>query len=85
MGICENENSGKLFKTAADMEKHTKYHCGAEVGNPFTSNNEEGGARRKTAYGFGIPKEDMFTIKGKVMVGENKGNVGMSNLRIWKK
>ena len=54
-----------------------EFHCGGENDNPFINNNEDGIINRKTMYGFGIPSEDMFLFKGKVMFGKIRkdGNV----------
>ena len=65
--ICENVGCGKLFKTYNDVEKHMKYHCGNDEPNPYDDNGNEGEIDRRTRYGAGIPKEDLYMFNGKIM------------------
>ena len=47
-----------------------KFHRDAEDDNPHTSNIENDSVNRKTMNGIGIQRGDMFTFKGKVMLGK---------------
>ena len=40
--MCENEESGELFKTYNDVGKHTEYRGGSEDGDPYINNAREG-------------------------------------------
>ena len=68
--ICENEGCGKLLPTYDDMQKHMFYHCKNNDGDPFINKSNEGKIDRRTMRGFGLPSEDMFMFKGKVMYGK---------------
>ena len=65
---------GGLFKTIKDMGKHTFYHCGDNDGNPFKNNSNGGVIDRRTMCGFGLPIDDMFMSKGRVMYDKIKKN-----------
>ena len=40
------------------------YRCGDEEGNPSIHNITEGEIDRRTRYGDGVPKEDIYMFKG---------------------
>ena len=74
--ICENEGCGKLLPTYDDMQKHMFYHCKNNDGDPFINKSNEGKIDRRTMRGFGLPSEDMFMFKGKVMYGKIRKKSG---------
>ena len=72
--ICVNVECGKLFKTYKDVERHTKYHCGNDEPNPYDNNGNEGEIDRRTRYGAGVPKEDLYMFNGKITYGHIRKN-----------
>ena len=70
--ICENEGCGKLLPTYGGMQNARSTI--AEIMMKIHTNNNDGAINRRTMYGFGLPCEDMFTPKGKVMYGKIRKN-----------
>ena len=70
LGMCENEGRGKLFKAYKDVGKHMAYRCNKDEATTYVNNSIECEVDRRTRYGDGVPKEDLFTRNGEIMYGK---------------